>query len=1446
MTLESGAYTIYLDGYKLTAPKEPYFTVKAGASLTIKDRTNDLGRIVGKASDTNANIMFRVYGKLQLDGGTITGHVSTASGTVRVDGGGTFEMTGGIITGNTAKIGGAVYANGSQADGVVTNPATVTISGGTITGNTVTSGGSALYMNASIFTMTGGRIFGNMVQDNGQSAANKSTIRTGSTTLDISGGVIGDESADSAAICSVMVGTNSSVPSTLTVSGDARILGGGIQRQESSCTASIGGLTMKARVLAQSNLSYDPADENVEEYQDSEGLWCYEQVRTLRVLSIGNSYSRDSFYYLTHLSQAVGLPIEAAYLYKGSCTIREHANLLAASPAPSKDTKDPGEVYDYYKADLDPDSPTYGSLLKEGKVNAVYALMEEGNWDVVMLHQGTTAAGFAGSYNSDIDYLVDAIRDKQPNAKLYWNMIWAFDDSDGKLAANSDRAKALSEYYNNDQATMYNAILQCTADNFIGEDAVYAKDFEGWFPVGHAIQTVRSSFGVNNLTRDGYHLSLGGGRLTAAMTILSVLRPEAKLSEITAEKIAPYLVTTDDPFTTEVEEYSDVFDGNESMLASIRAAVTAATADLSKAPDRLSVDRAEQVQDVTENIFGALLTDPDVGTHSTVAQVTAPMKLHFPDVACLADGTVIVGAYENVDHTPTTDATKTGYNGFGSQGAGRLVIWTGDVTASSWSYDKPLLVIDQQLLEEWGIVTLSNRYERLSKGEVTATTYYNFSDPRDPNMTTAMIDMDGDGDKEEVLMLTFWVRNFQAGSASTVGTYMTWSTDGGQTWAKAQRVTAKNRLKRGDMAVFEDGYILIPTYSGGYAYNSMIRWDVDRQEWVEEWESEIIRGNYKEQTDDAGNTVYSWSVEPTPEFCVQNEVEVNYKTGAYFKITEVSLVAPNAQGDVVYAFARENGLVLRSDDRGKTWTRIANEDNKDTKSAYTTIGQPGFAVIDSNRVYATWALIESPRNTVGKVFEVNNPGSWAATKGEMVYAPDGYSKWLGGNKGNRDAGDPSAELLADGKTMFVVSYDTHFRSIVGSKIEIEQQIKSLSGTVTGGRYTLAKDTTLSGNITVSGYLTIDLNGYKLSGGTITVRSGATLAIEDGEQTGELACAVVNSGLVTVTGGHVTGALSGSGAAAISGGTFAFDPTDRLAKDNAYVVKETDGKFAVEPGLVSGGSFINFGSSLALQLPLAGENGVGVYDSYTVKVNGTEVKDAVNTVAIDAQNEPVPVVAINDIPARKMRDEITVTVEKNGDVYYTETVSVYNTAKAWYDAGTFDQVMLADMLNYGDEAHKALDNKAYTYDALPGTEREPAVWSAVGSVPEAYGEKVAYTLSLRNRVTLNVYINAAGAQVSEVTFGDTVYKADSGWYRVEPVVSDKGAITRIVFDNIDVVNAKDKLSFTVKLSDTESFDMSCGIPDFVAAAMASAQYGQKAVVQALQKYVDSVIRVVGKS
>jgi len=638
---------------------------------------------------------------------------------------------------------------------------------------------------------------------------------------------------------------------------------------------------------------------------------------TIRILFIGNEHSTDCLHWGCSLSEQIGKRVEFVCLEKQKGTLRHHARNVAQN-----------------RAEYTCRTCVSGGIWEQEENVTIHCVVTRGGWDAIVLQQDLLTAGMYGTLNGDLDFLLDYLADVCPDVPVYWNMTWAYQqDVTGSLSGD------LSVFYEGSQAVMYNAIVDSLTRNIVGDTARFAGRFAGWFPVGAAIQNLRKTYG-DRLTRNGTHLSEREGRLTAALTILKVLYPTFDLSGVRVQEVAP------------------------EIWEQICSAVEVACADLSHAPAVLDVPRPVRVEDVG--------TPDDV----TVAQVKAPYKLHFPDSAVTADGTLFVSAYENAAHYPDIVVGDL----YGWQGCGRLVVWKSTDNGRTFDTEHPVLVVDEDKLDEWGVVKVKDRYARWKAGEED---YIFNADPRDPNFAVVWTDINGDGVKEEVLLYTFCMVNYHEGYISH-SLNMNWSINGGKTWSVPQEIESVNSpvlVKRGDLAPFSDGQILVPTYFRNKIVLLLMEWNAEQGKWI-----------------NVHDTVLP---DPAPE-----------KTGKY-EYNEMSLVAPDPDADVVYGFIRANAAVVKSFDRGRTWEMIGMEDG--------LIHQPGFTLLDRDRVFVTWARIIAPRTVYGKVYYLN--ADWKDTVKHTIYAsPDVRG---------HDMADPSCRLLADGR-IYTVSYDTAYRSIVGT------------------------------------------------------------------------------------------------------------------------------------------------------------------------------------------------------------------------------------------------------------------------------------------------------------------------------------------------------------------------------------------------------------------------------
>jgi len=217
-------------------------------------------------------------------------------------------------------------------------------------------------------------------------------------------------------------------------------------------------------------------------------------VKSVKILAIGNSFSKDAMAHLYTVLKAEGVEqILLGNLYIGGCTLDKHA----------ANAKSGEQAYKFYinSAGEWMTHPMMVSLLEGVKYE---------QWDIITMQQGSPKSGMADEYQPHLDELIAFVNENKtnPDAKLYWHMTWAY---------QSDSTQTAFKRYGNDQMTMYLGIV-----NALKEAVEPTEAFSMLLPVGTAIQNARTGFVGDTLTRDGFHLS-DLGRLIASYTWYAVL-----------------------------------------------------------------------------------------------------------------------------------------------------------------------------------------------------------------------------------------------------------------------------------------------------------------------------------------------------------------------------------------------------------------------------------------------------------------------------------------------------------------------------------------------------------------------------------------------------------------------------------------------------------------------------------------------------------------------------------------------------------------------------------------------------------------------------------------------------------------------------------------------------------------------------------------------------------
>ncbi|MDR1742839.1 MAG: DUF4886 domain-containing protein [Dysgonamonadaceae bacterium] len=210
---------------------------------------------------------------------------------------------------------------------------------------------------------------------------------------------------------------------------------------------------------------------------------------TIRILAIGNSFSEDAVEnYLYELGRNDGITFIIGNLYIGGCSLERHWNNA---------TNDKAD-YAYRKIGAD------GLKTVTSNVSLQQGISDE-KWDYISLQQNSGNSGQIETYAPYLSDLKAYAKKRSTNREVVFlfHQTWAYAED----ATHEEFPK-----YHNNQEEMYRAIVESS------RKAARKAGIRKIVPCGTAIQNGRNSFLGDVFCRDGYHLSLGLGRYTAACT----------------------------------------------------------------------------------------------------------------------------------------------------------------------------------------------------------------------------------------------------------------------------------------------------------------------------------------------------------------------------------------------------------------------------------------------------------------------------------------------------------------------------------------------------------------------------------------------------------------------------------------------------------------------------------------------------------------------------------------------------------------------------------------------------------------------------------------------------------------------------------------------------------------------------------------------------------------
>ena len=128
---------------------------------------------------------------------------------------------------------------------------------------------------------------------------------------------------------------------------------------------------------------------------------------SMKILSIGNSFSDDAQRYLREIAIAEGVEIETLNLCIGGCSLQRHADNIKTGKR---------DYLFHYNGNVNCDDLI---TIDEG------ISMRE--WDIVTLQQVSTDSFKEDSFYPYVYEIAEYVKEKLPNAKTYIHQTWAYE-----------------------------------------------------------------------------------------------------------------------------------------------------------------------------------------------------------------------------------------------------------------------------------------------------------------------------------------------------------------------------------------------------------------------------------------------------------------------------------------------------------------------------------------------------------------------------------------------------------------------------------------------------------------------------------------------------------------------------------------------------------------------------------------------------------------------------------------------------------------------------------------------------------------------------------------------------------------------------------------------------------------------------------------------------------
>lgn len=210
-------------------------------------------------------------------------------------------------------------------------------------------------------------------------------------------------------------------------------------------------------------------------------------MKTVHILAIGNSFSRDATAYLHDICENMGISVFVVNLYIGGCSLERHWSNIENNER-AYQYQENGTVTDRYVS--------------------ISEVLHSRPWDYIVTQQASHDSGWLDTYEPFCGLLLGYLKKEAPEAQTVLHQTWAYE-------ADSDHGSFMR--YHRDQQEMY----QRSRENYRAISGKYGIPL---IPCGDVVQNIRrhpefdTARGGRSICRDGFHMHFLYGRYALACT----------------------------------------------------------------------------------------------------------------------------------------------------------------------------------------------------------------------------------------------------------------------------------------------------------------------------------------------------------------------------------------------------------------------------------------------------------------------------------------------------------------------------------------------------------------------------------------------------------------------------------------------------------------------------------------------------------------------------------------------------------------------------------------------------------------------------------------------------------------------------------------------------------------------------------------------------------------